>query len=438
MGIYKECDIRGIYPSDLDEQQAYNIGRAVGTLMKGKTLVVGGDVRLSTPSLKKMLQNGLRESGADIIDIGTVPTPVFYFSLKRLSADGGVMVTASHNPAKYNGFKLMLGETPITADVIKNIEKLVKAQNYSTGDGEQREVCTQEDYIKSITETFNKGKLKVVLDCCNGVTGYLAPLLFNKLGYETIGMYTEFDGSFPNRDPNPSVYENLSALKKEVVRTRADFGVAFDGDGDRVVFVDNMGKVIESERTFAIFIKEYLKYEPSNIVFDIKSSSVVHDTVVELGGTPLMERSGHTFIKRRFLESEAALAGEISGHFFFKELGYDDGIFAALKLAEIIGNKGDLSKLADEIPKTIITPDIRIHCSYNERDNWLNRVSEAGQQYKITLMDGVRVEFPKGWLLMRKSVTEESITLRIEAKDETILEEIKGWILKVIPEIKIE
>lgn len=438
MGIYKECDIRGIYPDELDENQAYHIGRAIGTIMKGKTFVVGGDVRTSTPSLKKMLQNGLKESGVDIIDIGTVPTPVFYFSLKSLLADGGVMVTASHNPAKYNGFKLMLGKTPITSDVIKNIENLVKAQSYSTGYGEQKNICTQDDYIKSITGTCKKGKLKVVLDCCNGTTGYLAPLLFKKLGYETIGMYTEFDGTFPNRDPNPSVYKNLNALIAEVVRTKSDIGVAFDGDGDRVVFVDNKGKVIESERTFSIFIREYLKHGPSSVVYDIKSSSVVRDTIEELGGTPLMERSGHTFIKRKFLESNAVLAGEISGHFFFKELGYDDGLFAALKLAEIVDREGDLSKLADNIPKTIITPDIRIPCPYNKRDNWLKMVCEAGQQYKVTLMDGVRVEFTDGWLLMRKSVTEESVTLRIEAKDVFSLAEIKEWLLNVIPDINIE
>lgn len=439
MSIYKDCDIRGIYSVEFDDMDAYYIGRAVGTMMTGRTLVVGGDVRLSTPALRERLIAGLRESGANIKNIGIVPTPVFYYSLKRLSADGGVMVTASHNPAKYNGFKLMFNNTPITVEVINDIEIHVKAGNYANGKGSFEEIDVTRDYVTAMLGFFKPGKSKVVLDCGNGAASELAPLLFKRLGYEVVPLYCEFDGSFPYRDPNPAVYENLTDLMKKVVETGAAFGAAFDGDGDRVVFVDDRGRVINSERSFVLFIRDYLKDVPSSVVYDIKSSSIVKDAVLELGGEPILERSGHAFIKKTFLEHESVLAGEISGHFFFQELGYDDGIYAAIKMAQILG-KGEekLSSIVDRIPKTIITPDIRVRCPYDKRDGWLSRVLEAGRKYDISLIDGVRVDFSNGWLLIRKSVTEESITLRIEARNVDHMQEIKSWISKILPEIPKE
>lgn len=437
MSIYKECDIRGIYSEEFDEKDSYNIGCAVGTMMTGKTLVVGGDIRLSTPVLRERLIAGLRECGANILDIGTVPTPTFYFSLIHLSADGGVMVTASHNPAKYNGFKLMFSDTPVTPAIIKHIKELVANGKFSNGNGSYETIDTIPDYIEKMIGVFKPGKLKVVLDCGNGSNGQLAPHLFQLLGYKVVPLYCEFDGSFPNRDPNPAVYENLTDLKQKVIETCADFGAAFDGDGDRVVFVDDKGRVISSERSFVVLINEYLKDVPSSVVYDIKSSSVVRNTVLELGGKPILERSGYAFIKKTFLENQSALAGEISGHFFFGELGYDDGIYAALKMAHIL-SKGSkkLSEIVDSIPKTLITPDIRVLCPYDKRDEWLKRVYDAGKKYNISLIDGVRVDFSYGWLLVRKSVTEESITLRIEAKNKDSMQKIKAWIIKILPEIR--
>ena len=436
MSIYKDCDIRGIYSREFDEQDAYLIGRAVGTMMAGKTLCVGGDVRLSTPVLKERLMAGLRDSGAHIVDIGTVPTPAFYFSLKHLAADGGVMVTASHNPAKYNGFKLMLGDKPVTTQVINSIKELVEAGKFAEGGGSYKEKDISSAYAEKMIKTFGPGKLKVVLDCCNSASGELAPHVFEQLGYDVVPLYSEFDGSFPNRDPNPAVYENLKDLKDKVLETGADFGAGFDGDGDRVVFVDDRGRVINSERSFVVFIREYLKDRPSSVVFDIKSSSVVRDAVLEAGGRPVMERSGHAFIKKTFLENHSALAGEISGHFFFGELGYDDGIYAALKLGEILGKKNEkLSRMIDSIPETLITPDIRIFCPYDRREEWLRRVQKAGEALEVSLLDGVRVGFPYGWLLMRKSVTEEGVTVRIEAGDPEAMAGIKTWLLEALPEL---
>jgi phosphomannomutase/phosphoglucomutase len=438
LSIYKDCDIRGIYGEEFGEKDAWLIGRAAGTMMAGKMLVVGGDVRISTSVLKRSVINGLRESGADIVNIGTVPTPVFYFSLKKLQADGGIMVTASHNPARYNGFKLMLGDVPVTPEIIKEIETIVNSGKFVEGSGSYRMIDVLQDYIERMTARFKHGKLKVVLDCGNGTAGELAPLMFEALGYKVIPLFCEWDGNFPNRDPNPAVYENLTALQKAVATANADFGAAFDGDGDRVVFVDDKGRVVNSERSFVVFIREYLKNARSSVVYDIKSSSVVADAVRQFGGEPVLERSGHTFIKKTFLERHSVLAGEISGHFFFAELGYDDGIYAALKMAEILDQKIEkLSGIVDGIPKTLITPDIRIHCPYERQDSLLARVREAGSVFPISLIDGVRVDFNYGWLLIRKSVTEEGITLRIEARDEDSLKKIKDWITRVLPELSL-
>lgn len=439
MSIYKDCDIRGIYGVEFDEKNAWLIGRAVGTMMTGNRLVVGGDVRISTPVLKQSLINGLRESGAHIIDIGTVPTPVFYFSLKKLQADGGVMVTASHNPAKYNGFKLMLGDMPITPEIIKKIESMVNSGEFIQGSGNYQLTDVRQAYVEKMTACFKPGNLKVVLDCGNGTVGDLAPLLFGELGYEVVPLYCEPDGSFPNRHPNPAIYENLTDLKNLVIASGADFGAAFDGDGDRVVFVDDRGRVVNSEHSFVVFIREYLKDKPSSVVYDIKSSSIVADTVRQLNGKPIIERSGHAFIKRSFLENNSALAGEISGHFFFGELGHDDGIYAALKMADILSHKKErLSDIVDGIPKTLITPDIRVHCPYDRQESWLTRVHEAAPEFQVSLIDGVRVEFNYGWLLIRKSVTEEGITLRIEARNEAAMKKIVEWILHVLPETSQE
>ena len=437
MSIYKDCDIRGIYQKEFDERDAYQIGRAIGTEYCGKTLAVGGDVRVSTPILKQSITDGMRYSGANIIDLGMVPTPVFYYALKHLPVDGGVQVTASHNPPEYNGFKLMFGDMPVTPERISEIEQRVESGDFSEARGTLSSYDITSEYKKWITSAFEKGTKKVVLDCCNGATSVLAPEIFKALGYDVVPLYCTFDGRFPNRDPNPAVYKNLKDLCQKVIETGADFGAGFDGDGDRVVFVDDHGEVVQSERSLVLFIQEYLKDKPSSVVYDLKSSSVVRDAILAKGGEPRMERSGHAFIKRNFLEHHSALAGEISGHFFFGELGYDDGIYAALKMGEILTEKGvALSALLAQIPKTLITPDIRVFCPYQHRDEWLNRVRELGKKYELSEIDGVRVQFPNGWLLVRKSVTEEGITMRIEAADENAMVEIKALLSEVLPEVK--
>lgn len=437
MSIYKECDIRGIYPRELDETCAYRIGRAIGTDFRGKSLAVGGDVRLSTPALKKELIRGLLESGADVTDVGTVPTPAFYYALRHLPVKGGLQVTASHNPPEYNGIKLMFGEMPVSADEIAEIGRRAEEGNFSNGSGLLTRADVTEDYARFLVGAFPPRGEKVVLDCGNGAMSELAPRVFSELGYETVPLFCSFDGSFPNRGPNPAVYENLTALREKIIETGAAFGAAFDGDGDRVVFADERGRVVQSERALVLLIRDCLSDGTGSVVYDQKSSSIVRNAILACGGEPRMERSGHAFIKRNFLRNRSRLAGEISGHFFFGELGYDDGLYAALKLAEILGRSGrGLGELVDEIPSTVITPDIRCFCPYEKRDGVLDRVREFGKRYEVTELDGVRVQLPDGWLLVRKSVTEESVTIRIEADSGDSMKKIKSMLAEVLPEYR--
>lgn len=433
MSIYKECDIRGIFETELDEAQAYEIGRAVGSMLFEKRVLVCGDARFSTPGLKAQLTAGLQASGAHVVDMGLSPTPAFYFGKAHLQLEGGVMVTASHNPWQYNGFKIALGDQPIRPEDIQEIARRVKTQDYTTGSGTLTTVDLDAEYQACLKKHIAKGNRRVVVDAGGGATSLLAPNLFQAMGYDVVPLFCQFDGKFSNRNPNPAVYSHLTALQTAVVEAKADFGVAFDGDGDRVVFVDELGNTITSERTLCLFL-EHLpeKKEVDSVVYDLKSSSIIEKTAQKLGVQPVMERSGHAFIKRTFLARHSSLAGEISGHFFFQELGHDDGIFAALRMGEILSQENQpLSQLIAHIPMTIITPDIRIHWPYDQRDGLLEQVK--AMDYPISLLDGVRVQLPNSWILMRKSVTEEGVTLRIEADSQAHMDETVNILLNCVP-----
>jgi phosphomannomutase / phosphoglucomutase len=417
MSIYKECDIRGLYGKDLDNDKANLIGKSIGTILQGSTVIVGGDARNSTEELKNQLIDGLISCGCQVIDLGTIPTPVFYFGKKLLNADGGVMVTASHNPAEYNGFKISLGSKPVEPGDIMKIGILVSEGVFLSGDGSLVKRDIKQEYIDYLKGFLSKHKpLKVVIDCCNGAASDIAPRIFTELGHEVVRLYCSFDGSFPNRNPNPSVEENLDDLKARVLYEQADLGIAFDGDGDRAVFIDDAGRFCQGEKSFVILLEHYLKGNVSTVVYDGKSSSIVKKTVEKLGSRSVMERSGHAFIKRTFLETDSILAGEVSGHFFFRELGCDDGIYASLKIAEIIGAADrSMSDLIDNIEQTVISPDIRISMSSERADRIIENLAGLGSDYELSFLDGVRIEFPRAWILVRKSVTEPCITIRLEA-----------------------
>ncbi len=438
MSIYKDCDIRGIYPGEIDESAAYTAGRALATLHPGARIAVGGDVRLSTPALKAALIRGLADSGAAVTDIGTVPTPARYWALKRLDVDGGATVTASHNPPQYNGIKFMLDDEPVTREIMDRVEAAVAEGRFSEGMGTVGTRDILPDYMDDLAGRFAAPRpLKIVVDAGNGVMSRVAPQVLRRCGYRVVELFCEPDGRFPGRDPNPAEYDHLGDVCRKVSEVGADLGVAFDGDGDRVVFIDDRGRAVMNEKSLVLFIRRLLKDRPTPVVYDQKSSSIIRRATLAMGGTPIPERSGHAFIKRRFLEVGAAIAGEVSGHFFFGVLGYDDGLFAALTMAGLLA-EGDepLSALSDGIVCPPITPDLRMRCPYDQQELWLSRVEARGleQGGRASHMDGVRLDFDDAWLLLRKSVTAEQITLRAEADTPERLRGLLEMVASALPD----
>ncbi|MBR1821886.1 MAG: phosphomannomutase/phosphoglucomutase [Clostridia bacterium] len=438
MSIYKDCDIRGIYPTELDEASAHAVGRALATLHPGAAVAVGGDVRLSTPTLKAALIQGLAESGARVTDIGTVPTPALYFAIRRLGLDGGMTVTASHNPAQYNGIKFIFGEAPVNRAIMDEVQAAVASGQFPDAQGTLARVDILPAYIEARAARFQAARpLKIVVDAGNGAMSVAAPQVFRRCGFRVTQLFCEPDGTFPNRGPDPSDYRSLGALRAQVREAEADFGVAFDGDGDRAVFVDERGEVVINEKSMVLFVRHLLKDCPTPVVYDQKSSSIIRRAVLEMGGAPVPERSGHTYVKRRFLDVGAALAGEVSGHFFFGELGYDDGLYAALVMADLLAHSDQtLSRLAADIPCPPITPDLRMSCPYGEQQDWLDRIEALaeGRDCEVSRLDGVRLDFADGWIMLRKSVTAEQMTLRAEAETEPRLRQLLELAAAALPE----
>ncbi|NLG49500.1 MAG: phosphomannomutase/phosphoglucomutase [Chloroflexi bacterium] len=436
MSIFKSCDIRGVYGSELTEDTAYRLGRAVGSRMSGQHIIVGGDLRTSTPALKQALIDGLLQSGAHVVDIGIVPTPAFYYAKKAWAALGGVMVTASHNPARYNGFKLMLGDLPITPEALQALARQMQAGDFAQGQGTYRREDILPAYQRALVEAFPALKpRRVVVDAGNGCFWSVAPAVLRATGQQVTELYCTPDGSFPNRSPNPAVPEHLQALQAAVTQAGADFGAAYDGDGDRVIFVDGRGRVQPADRTLVLFIRYLLRQHPgAAVVYDLKSSSVVPDEVQAAGGQPLREKSGHAFIKARLLTERAILGGEISGHYFFGALGGDDALYATLLLLQVLDDLGvSFAEAMDTVPVYPITPDLRLPCPKERAQRILDELAATFAEYPIDTLDGVRVQFPDGWALARLSVTEPLLTLRFEAHSQETLQEIQAQVLRRSP-----
>ncbi len=440
MGIFKACDVRGVYGKDLTEEIVYKIGRALGTMLAGGAVIVGGDVRTSTPTLRAEVSRGLAESGAEVLDIGIVPTPAFYFARRHLGVEPGVMVTASHNPAEFNGLKLVLGPLPITEPELGAVGDLANLGKFRTGCGNVRTLAiipSYQSFIHSIARKEQGAHLyKVVIDCGNGCNSGLAPDLFRQFGFHIEELHCTPDGIFPNRNPNSADPGNLVELIRTVRSTKADVGVAFDGDGDRVAFVDDRGRFLLSDKAIVILSRYLLAGSPgSSVVYDLKCSSVVPESVTAAGGVPIPERSGHTFIKTRMITEDALFGGEISGHYFYRELqGGDDGIYSALLMANMLVQTGRrLSDLADEVPAYENTPDIRVPFT-GDMEEIIERIASAFPAEQVSRLDRVRVTLTGGWGLARPSVTEPAITLRFEAESKTRLEEIIDQFLRPVPD----
>ncbi len=440
---YSSGDIRGKVGREVQTEDALRLGRAVGFALEQrgepKRVVVGGDFRLSTRELKAALVEGLLASGCQVYDLGNVPTPAFYLAKERLHAPAGVMVTASHNPPDENGFKPIIGELPNTEQELRELWSFVEQGRSGQGKGQVERLEILEEYLRHLKGFFRRGSLRVVVDSGNGCCGPLAPALFRDLGYQVVEQFSEPDGRFPNRAPDSARPENLRPLAQRVLAEKADLGIAYDGDGDRASFVDDKGQVVDSDRTFVLYIRHTLRRPGGTVVYDLKCSDIVPQQVTVLGGIPIMEKTGHTFIKRAFLLRQAQLAGELTGHYCFPELGRDDGIFASLRMAEIVQALGEpLSAHVARIPRYHTTPDLRFPMGQREIAEALDRLRSAlTREATVIEIDGVRAQYPEGWGLARASITAPELTLRFEGYTPEGLKRVIERFQRVLPELDL-
>ena len=441
-GIFREYDIRGVVGKDLTEPVVENIGKAYGSFLQeksGNKVVVGSDNRLSSPSLKKALISGLVSTGCEVTDVGTVPTPVLYFSIHHYKTSGGVMVTGSHNPLEFNGLKMCVGLGSIYGKDIQGLRGRIERKNFLEGGGSVSQAQPIPDYVNMLKTKVKIGRsLKVVTDTGNGTGGLVLPGLLRELGCEVTDLFSELDGRFPNHLPDPTVPEFLDALIKKVAEEKADVGIGLDGDADRIGAIDENGNIVWGDKLLALYSRQVLKDGPQKIIFDVKCSQGLSEDIKSHGGIPVMWKTGHSLIKEKMKEEGSPLAGEMSGHMFFggDYLGYDDGIFASLKLVELLSNtEKSLGGLAEEIPHYFATPEIRVDCPDEKKFDVIARVKAYFKKDFDTIdIDGVRVLFGDGWGLARASNTQPVIVLRFEAKTEERLTEIKEMVTKKVRE----
>jgi len=452
--IFRAYDVRGVVGKTLNKDVARVLGQSIGTLMGEKGLreiVVGRDGRLSGPELAGALTDGLRAAGIDVIDVGAVPTPVVYYAAYRFNTGCGVAVTGSHNPPDYNGFKIVVGGETLAEGAIQNLyQRIASGALDHGGQGSLREVDVAPDYIeKIVSDVLAERRLKVVVDCGNGIAGALAPQVLEGVGCEVVPLHCEVDGTFPHHHPDPSDPENLQDLIFAVEKTGADLGIAFDGDGDRLGVVSKSGEIIYPDRLLMLFARDVLSRQPgATIIYDVKCTGHLKGQILDAGGSPLMWRTGHSLIKAKMRETGAELAGEMSGHFFFKErwYGFDDGIYAAARLLEILA--GDLQARTPEdifatLPKNVSTPELKIELAEGENYPFMEKLRQQGSFDDATLItiDGVRADWPDGWGLVRASNTTPVLVLRFEADNPVALKRIqqvfRKQLLAVDPGLKL-
>ncbi len=435
--IFREYDIRGVVDEDLTPEMAGYIGSGFGTYMRrlgSRRLSVGRDCRLSSPWLKDALIEGLISTGCDVLDLGMVTTPLLYFSLHNSNVEGGVMITGSHNPPDYNGFKLCQGIDSLYGDGIQKVRKIIEREDYEKGTGN----CGREDvlnpYIRYINQNVKLNRsVRVAVDCGNGMAGIVAPRLFRDLGCKVTELYSEPDGNFPNHHPDPTVPEYLEDLIKTVRSGDAEVGIAFDGDADRIGVLDQDGKIIWGDKLLLLLGRDLLKRRPgAKIIFDVKCSQTLEEDIKRRGGVPIMWKSGHSLVKAKMREEKALLAGEMSGHIFIADeyFGYDDAVYSACRVLRMLSesDKGISEMLAD-VPETFSTPEIRIECPDDIKFELIREISaHFKKEYKTIDIDGVRIVFEDGWGLIRASNTQPALVLRFESRSKEGLEGIQGLI----------
>jgi len=443
--VFRKYDVRGIVEQDFDDGFIRDLGRSIGTYLAGQggsRLAVGRDCRLSSDALRDLLVEGLQSTGASVVDIGTVPTPLLYFAMHELEVDGGVMITGSHNPPEYNGFKIGVGKSTIYGPEIQKLADIIEKGDYRQGQGSRSHKDIVPAYIDKVAAGFQlSGRdISVAVDAGNGTGGVVAVPLLEKMGVKVKSLFCEMDGHFPNHHPDPTVPENLEDLIREVRGSQLPAGIAFDGDADRLGVVDDNGDIVWGDKLMILFSRQVLAQKPgATIIGEVKCSKTMYDDITAHGGKAVMYKTGHSLIKARMKETGAALAGEMSGHLFFADryYGYDDAVYAACRLVEILDNTGKkVSELLADVPKTVVTPEIRRDCPDDQKFDIVKKVTEHFRaRYDVNDVDGVRILYPDGWGLVRASNTQPVLVLRFEAETEARLQEIQAEVEKVIREV---
>lgn len=445
--IFRAYDIRGVVGETITPEIIYWLGRAIGSAAQeqgDERILVGRDGRLSGPVLLEALQQGLRESGCSIINIGQVPSPILYFATHHLQVPAGVVLTASHNPADYNGLKIILGGKSLSEATITDLYTRIQDNSFRSGNGSLQTMDVNEAYLQRICGDIQLARpLRIVLDCGNGIAGSIAPQLFRQLGCEVIELFCEVDGRFPNHHPDPSIPENLQDLIQAVHHHHADVGLALDGDGDRLGVVTNQGEIIWPDRQLMLYAIDVLSRNPGAlIIYDVKSSRYLEAVITQQGGRSLMWKTGHSIMKSKLEESGALLAGEMSGHVFFKErwYGFDDGLYTAARLLEILAQTTQTSsEVFAQLPNGVSTPELKLSIAEEEKFSFMENLLKLNcfpDAEQVHTLDGLRVEYKEGWGLIRASNTSPYLILRFEAETHTALTRIQRRFAEVLLAIK--
>ena len=442
--IFREYDIRGVVGQDFDEGFARVLGRAFARVLKdrqGTKATLGQDCRLSSPSLSQAMIQGLLESGVEVTDIGVATTPMLYFSLFHLNPDGGLQISGSHNPPDQNGFKVCVGKETLYGAAIQHLREIIEKGDFPSGRGSVKSYPLRDDYIRWISEHIQLARpLKVVVDAGNGTAGPVAPPILRNLGCEVIELYTEMDGRFPNHHPDPTVEKNLAELRERVNSEKADCGIAYDGDADRIGAIDDRGGILWGDTLLIVLSRALLKEVPgATIIGEVKCSHLLFDDIAKHGGRPIMWKAGHSLIKAKMREEKAQLGGEMSGHIFYQHryFGYDDAIYTSCRLLELLSrSKQKLSEMTADLPKTFTTPELRIPSSDERKFQIVEEaVKYFSAKYQTLTVDGARVVFPDGWGLVRASNTQPMLVMRFEAESEKRLQEIRKLVESKISEL---
>ena len=443
--IFREYDIRGVADRELTDDGIEQLGRALGTYLQrhnGPRIALGRDTRLSSPRLRDALAAGLEASGCAVTDIGVVPTPVLYYAVIHLDLDGGVMITGSHNPPEFNGFKAVSGASTIYGPAIQELRRMIEAGDFLTGAGSEVAADVTAPYVDEVASQFQfPRRIRVVFDAGNGTGGPVMHRILERLNVDATEMFFEMDGHFPNHHPDPTVPANLDALIAKVRETGADLGIAFDGDADRIGAVDDRGAILYGDQLMILYGREILTRKPgATFIGEVKCSQTMYDDLAARGGNPIMWKTGHSLIKAKMKETHAELAGEMSGHMFFADryYGYDDALYAACRLMEIVAQSGrPLSAHLADLPRTVTTPEIRFDCPDEIKFDVVERVAAVLRARHKTLdVDGVRVLFPHGWGLVRASNTQPVLVMRFEATSLDLLAEYRREVEEVVEQAR--